>query len=230
VADGLRVAIIGKPNVGKSTLLNALAGSEAAIVTPHAGTTRDLIEVRLDLAGFPIILTDTAGLRETEDPVERIGVARALRCARTADVVLLLAENGSSDAIAALLQDSGGFEESRLIRIRTKSDLLPVSDSRFDLDVSALTGAGMDELKARLAGFFDSAGPQEGILITRERQHLALTRALAACRRARTVDPALIELKDHEVRVIEDMLDVLIGKSGVEDVLGAVFSRFCIGK
>jgi tRNA modification GTPase len=225
VADGLRVAIIGRPNCGKSTLLNVLSGSDAAIVTEHAGTTRDVISVKLDWDGYPVVLSDTAGLRTTSDPVEAIGIGRALEEAKVADVVLHLDDRGCWDEVAP----AEVFGE--LIRVRTKIDLAAGDISRAELAISSQTGSGLDELRQRLLQQFQTMGPVLGLAAAvRERQVQALSSALAACRRAICVASGGVELLDHEVRACESALEILMGRVGVEDVLGAVFSRFCVGK
>jgi tRNA modification GTPase len=225
VADGFRVALLGRPNSGKSTLLNALAGTDAAIVSEIAGTTRDVIEVRLDWDGYEVVLVDMAGIRETVDPVERLGVARAMEQARVADMRLWLDESG--DWSGAL----GEIEELDLIRVRTKIDLLEgKSDDGASLGISAHTGCGLGALRQRILREIAEAGTAETATVTRLRQQEALGEALAACRRALEDAHGLVELRDHEVRTAERSLDVLVGRIGVEEVLGAVFERFCIGK
>lgn len=225
VSDGLRVAIVGRPNSGKSTLLNVLSGTDAAIVSEHAGTTRDVIEVRVDWDGFPVVLTDTAGLRETADPVEKIGVARALDRLRNADVILHLDAEGDWGTLA------GDDVAERSIRIRTKLDRPGGERAGAEVGISALTGEGLDELRRLILAAFDRLGaPVESAIVVNERQVRALEAAVAASRRALVVPHDHIELRDHEVRSIEASLDHLIGRAGVEEVLGAVFSRFCIGK
>jgi tRNA modification GTPase len=226
VADGLRVAIIGAPNVGKSTLLNALAGSDIAIVTEHAGTTRDVLEVQLDIEGFSVVLQDTAGLRNAvSDPVEKIGIDRARRAASSADLLLLL-----DDGEHGFTVDTD-WSHVPLIRVRTKSDQNAVThDTGFDLAISAKTGSGLDSLQRRLAEHMSGFSNEELPLITRERQRIAIARALEHCRSARQSHALGIEFVDEELRRIDDALAAVVGMIGVEDVLSAIFSKFCVGK
>ncbi len=256
--EGIRVAIVGAPNVGKSSLLNALAGREAAIVFDEPGTTRDIIEVALDLDGFPFVLHDTAGLRDTPSPVEREGIRRALSAAADADVVVSITEPGSRHPVplpmgegtvwnapsviqASLLpwgegQDEGRFARNRaVIAVLNKADLLP---SRPDsaagfIPMSAKTGEGLDALKAALVSFArETFLAAEAPLITRarhrqeiERAHAALTSFLA-CAEARDHP----ELAAEHLREAADALGRLTGRLDVEDVLGQIFSEFCVGK
>jgi tRNA modification GTPase len=223
VADGFRVALIGRPNSGKSTLLNALSGTEAAIVSEIPGTTRDVIEVRLDWGGYEVVLVDTAGLRSTADPVEQSGVARALEQAQAADLLLWLDDRGEWDDPPVDTKDS--------IRVRTKMDLgVALSEFQPDLSISARTGDGLDALRDRVLRAVREIEGSEAAVVSRVRQERALAAALAACRRAAEADSAALEIRDHEVRSAERALEVLVGRIGVEEVLGEVFSRFCIGK
>lgn len=219
VRDGLVVAIAGPPNAGKSTLLNRLAGREAAIVSPLPGTTRDVLEVHLELAGQAVTLLDTAGLRETEDEVEAEGVRRARARAGAADLVLWLSEDGSPPppALAAAL------------RVRTKIDRGgPVPDDA--IGISATSGAGMDRLVAALTHRAEALGGREPALITRARQRKALERATLHLDRAITAFGGPEELTAEDVRLAVRALDETIGRVDVEDVLDALFRTFCIGK
>ncbi len=225
ITDGLKVAIVGAPNVGKSTLLNALAGSDVAIVTEHAGTTRDVLEVRLDLGGFPVVLQDTAGLREAQDPVEAIGIARGLRIAESADLLLILDDGRNGFAVAPEWKDVPS------IRIRTKMDEGRADGvAEADLAISARTGAGLDSLQKRIAGTLAQSSDQELPLITRERQKAAIAAALDCCRAARRARLLGIDLLDEELRRIDGCLAGVLGLIDVEEVLGAIFSKFCVGK
>ncbi len=224
VADGLRIAIVGRPNVGKSSLLNALAASDAAIVSEFAGTTRDVIEVKIDLDGYAVVLSDTAGLRHTEDPVERIGISRARQTACEADLVLHLDDGGSWD-------DWSPQVGQRSIRARTKCDLAPTIG--FDSDtvrISTKSGEGLEKLRALIVQHLHSTRPGGSVVVARERQRVAMAGAIACCERARALGTRDVELLDHEIRAMEAALETLIGRIGVEDVLGEVFARFCVGK
>jgi tRNA modification GTPase len=224
IRDGFRVAIIGRPNAGKSSLLNTLAGRDVAIVTDEPGTTRDLVEVSLDLGGLKIIVTDTAGIRENAGAVERIGIARALQSAKTANLVLLLRPD----------DDGGELTEAEWvdsISVLSKCDLGCVSGGKggADIRVSALTGEGIDGLleiiraKAQQATDSVDLGPQ------RLRHRDALRRCAAALDRAQTVEMPL-ELRAEELRIAATELGRVTGRIDVEEVLGEVFRAFCIGK
>ena len=240
--EGLAVAIAGAPNVGKSTLLNRLARRDAAIVSPHAGTTRDVIEVYLDLAGFPVILRDTAGLRDAADPVEQEGVRRAWDAVGDADLVLWVMD---AAGVAAGLSLAGrqvpGVGAQHWI-ILNKTDLLPPGAarellSRFadrghtSLTISATTGAGMDELVQALSGFAERFFTAEPALVTRERHRVALQEAAQALEDALRLGPhGGEELVAEQIRLATRALERLTGRVGVEDVLDVIFRDFCIGK
>ncbi|MGL4637964.1 MAG: tRNA uridine-5-carboxymethylaminomethyl(34) synthesis GTPase MnmE [Beijerinckiaceae bacterium] len=225
INDGVKVALVGRPNVGKSTLLNALAGSDVAIVTEYAGTTRDVLEVRLDLDGYLVRLFDTAGIRETHDPIEKLGIERTFRTLSDADIVLLL-DDGTQDERSVRLEVS-----KRSIRIRTKSDIVNDKSTAFDLALSAKTGSGLNELRCQLTSEIqDIAGRHEPALVTHARQEAALTRALDACRLARQSTAKGIEIVSYHVENMDLALGGLLGTVGVEEVLGAIFTRFCVGK
>ncbi len=222
--EGVQVVIAGPPNTGKSTLLNALVRREAAIVSAVAGTTRDPIEVHLDLGGCPVTLVDTAGLRDTSEPVEQIGIRRARERAGAADLVLWL-EQGPGEG-----EPPAG--EAPVWHLAAKSDLPGVrqlADAEADgvLAISSLTGHNLDVLLTRLTAFAGNLAGGGG-LIARERHRRAFTSALAALDRAAQAPPP--ELLAEELRAARSALDRLIGAVDVEDVLGDIFSRFCIGK
>ena len=221
--DGLAVAIAGPPNAGKSTLLNALAGREVAIVSAQAGTTRDVLTVDLELGGYPVQLIDMAGLRDTDDPVEREGVARARRRAASADLVLWLT---STDQPAAPTVETAGA----LWTVVTKADLGGAGGG--DHRISALTGAGLDALIAALGRFAAAALVDgEGAVVTRLRHRTALE---AAQRCLRSIDTAGqgrdFELVAEDLRAAVAALAGLVGRIDTEEVLGTIFARFCIGK
>lgn len=219
VRDGLVVAIAGAPNAGKSTLLNRLAGREAAIVSPVPGTTRDVLEVHLELAGQAVTLLDTAGLRETGDAVEAEGVRRARARAEAADLVLWLSEDGAP--APEVFPDA--------IAVFTKTDRGTRAPSGF-IGISAATGAGMDDLLAALSGRAERLGGREPALVTRARQRLGLERAELHLSNALGVFGDHEELRAEEVRLAIRALDAVIGRVDVEDVLDALFGGFCIGK
>jgi tRNA modification GTPase len=214
------VAIVGRPNAGKSTLLNALAGRDAAITSIHAGTTRDVIEVRMELHGLAVTLLDTAGLRETVDEVEAIGVARGLARARAADLRLFLLDSGEIPLLAPLADD---------LLVRGKSDLKGGSDG---LAVSGLTGQGLEELTEAIARRLETRVSSEA-LITRARHRDAVARAedrLVAARAALISATVTPEIVAEDLRFAVRALESLVGRIDVEHVLDDIFSSFCIGK
>lgn len=219
--EGLRVVLAGVPNAGKSTLLNRLARSEVAIVTDVAGTTRDVLEVPIDLEGQLVLVSDTAGLRETDDPVEREGVRRARARMGEADLVLsLVAPEGE----APVLDGS-----AHVWRVATKSDrdwtrTVPVSHV-----ISAKTGEGIESLLEDIADFAGSrAGNEEALPVSRLRDRQALEGAAAALWRIRADDP--LELIAENLRVAGESLGRLAGTMDAEQVLDRLFAGFCIGK
>jgi tRNA modification GTPase len=239
--DGLVVAIAGPPNAGKSTLLNRLARREAAIVSPYAGTTRDVIEVHLDLDGYPVTLLDTAGIRDSAEPVEQEGVRRARERAAAADLVLWvidpsaggLAANGCPEKLA----------NAEIWLVRNKIDLaggrscanatdLDNSECKFTLSISALTGVGMDALTAALSGYAKAYfATTESAVITRARHRRALEETVAALDRALVRDHSTDEeLIAEELRSAATTLGRLTGRVDVEDILDVIFREFCIGK
>lgn len=226
--DGFRVVIAGPPNVGKSSLLNALAKRDAAIVSEEAGTTRDVIEVHLDLAGLPVIVTDTAGLREAQGQVEAEGVRRALARAGDADLVLWLVD-ATTPVLTPPEALMGG--EAEVLCVVNKTDLNPSLTINEAPGVSAKTGAGLpaliDLLSARAQDAL--AVSAEAPVITRARHRAELEQAAAALERFRH-DHAAPELKAEELRLAAHHLGRLTGRIDVEEVLGAIFSEFCIGK
>ena len=229
IRDGFRIAIIGAPNAGKSTLLNRLAGREAAIVTSRPGTTRDVIEIRKVLGGQVVWIADTAGLRETEDEIEAEGIRRAKMTADDADLCILLVDASESTAPPPL-----PYPPPKGIVVVNKADLAAHQPAiAADYTVSAKDGAGVEALEAGLAARIQAlAGSVEAPVITRARHREKLTRGLAALVSARTaIDNQLgFELVAEDLRLAIREMQAIIGQIGVEDVLGAVFSRFCIGK
>ena len=230
IRDGFSIVIVGPPNAGKSSLLNALAGRDAAIVTDIPGTTRDIVEVRLDLGGYLVRVSDTAGLRGTEDAVELEGIRRAKAAAEAADLVIGMKDLSTPES-------SEVFDGLRIdLLVGNKADIVGESEesvSRETLSISAKTGAGLDalvgELKQAIASKVRS---RPDPLIARARHRKALETAREALQSAElAVDQDLgAEFVAEDVRAAARALEALLGKIGVEDVLGAVFSEFCIGK
>ena len=216
---GFEVAIIGAPNVGKSTLLNALAGRDAAITSDIAGTTRDVIEVRMDLAGLPVTLLDTAGLRDTDDRVEAIGVGLARRRAAAADLRVFLIEPNTQLPFPP--------EEDDIIRV-AKGD---VQDGAYP-GVSGLTGEGVDDLVSEISKILSNRASNAGIA-TRARHREAMERgatSLAAALRLLDGGQETVDLAAEEMRSAVRALDSLVGRVDIENVLDEIFASFCLGK
>jgi tRNA modification GTPase len=231
--EGLWVAIAGPPNAGKSTLLNRLARREAAIVSPHAGTTRDVIEVHLDLEGYPVNLLDTAGFNEaSQDPIEQEGMRRAKDVMARADLVLWMTDaREAGDSLADLFRTPSA---SRW-RVVNKIDLLatPVAPAPDQFPISATTGVGLEELIAALVRFAnESFRHSELALVTRERQRIQLGQVRAALREAmaRADQGAGEELVAEDLRHALTGLGRLTGRVDVEEVLDVIFREFCVGK
>ncbi|CAA2101320.1 tRNA modification GTPase MnmE [Methylobacterium bullatum] len=218
--EGFVVVLSGPPNVGKSTLLNALSRREAAIVSAIPGTTRDLIEIRCDLGGLPVLIVDTAGLRDTADPVESEGIRRTRKRMEQADLVLALRVGDHS-------ADDGLTLSDRTILVRTKADL--GSDGDGKLAVSALTGQGIDRLLDLIEARAEAALVGGDALVTRERHRDGLTRCRDHLDRVLS-GPALPELLAEDLRLAVRALGEVAGRVGVEDMLNRLFSGFCIGK
>ncbi|MFY0681983.1 MAG: tRNA uridine-5-carboxymethylaminomethyl(34) synthesis GTPase MnmE [Thalassovita sp.] len=219
VRSGFEVAIVGAPNVGKSTLLNALAGRDAAITSEFAGTTRDVIEVRMNLAGLPVTMLDTAGLRETEDKIEEIGIARAKERATSADLRVFLVEQGQGPDFEPIEGD---------IVLRAKADLLDDTTGA----VSGLSGAGVTELVTQISNILSERTVNIG-LATRERHRVAMSRAVIALAEARILissDDDLSDIAAEELRTAVRALDSLVGRIDVEILLDEIFASFCLGK
>lgn len=239
--DGLVVAIAGPPNAGKSTLLNRLARREAAIVSPYAGTTRDVIEVHLSLDGYPVTLLDTAGIRASSEPVEQEGIRRAQERAAAADLILWVIDASAAGRAASGPENAFGNTPVRLVEnkvdVKNESTLTDVgmddkNEFQFKILISALTGLGMDVLEEALSKFAkDYFATTESTLITRDRHRGALEETVAALDRA--LDPAKTrheELIAEELRSAATTLGRLTGRVDVEDILDVIFRDFCIGK
>ena len=221
IREGINIVILGAPNAGKSSLLNCLAGREAAIVSHHAGTTRDLIEVHMDIAGFPVILVDTAGLRDSDNDIEVEGIKRAKARAENADIKLVLFD-GTAEPDA----ESLALVDANTITIATKCDLIPLTTHHLPL--STKTGQGLDELINLLETRIREQFSGEGAVITRERHRHELIQSEQHLQRFFGVKE--LELKCEELRIAAGCIAKITGKIAVDDVLDVVFREFCIGK
>ena len=239
--DGMRIVLAGQPNVGKSSLLNALAGAELAIVTATPGTTRDKVAQTIQIEGVPVHVVDTAGLRDAVDEVERIGVARTWAEIEGADAIVFLhdltrlgdADYEAGDAAIAARLPARLASAGRLLHLFNKLDLQRSASVDQGLVVSALTGEGLDALRTRLLELAGWQAAPEGLFIARARHVHALQRArhhleLAAAHAQR--GNAALELFAEELRLAHDALGEITGAFTSEDLLGAIFGRFCIGK
>lgn len=232
--DGMHLVIVGRPNAGKSSLLNALAGQETAIVTEIAGTTRDVLRERINLEGMPLHIVDTAGLRESDDPVEKIGIERAWREVEKADLVLMLVDDtqveaGEHTAILAKLPAN-----IPVVTVHNKVDLTGklVGKQGQHLYISAKHGLGLEVLKAELKAYMGYQGEREDTFMARRRHLQALHTTQIAVERA---EEQLVvfnagELMAEELRLAQDALGQITGKFTSDDLLGEIFSSFCIGK
>ena len=237
--DGLNVVLVGRPNVGKSSVLNALAGSEVAIVTPIAGTTRDKVTQTIQIEGIPLHIIDTAGLRDTTDTVESIGIERTWAEVAKADVILHLQDATDPDApddvlLARRLKQHAPASAPRC-SIFNKTDLtLHVSSSGDDaLWISAKTGAGIDRLRQHLLEIAGWQSLGEDIFIARQRHLQALANAQEHLQRAlvhAVQSDRVLDLFAEELRLAQDALSSITGQFTADDLLGEIFSRFCIGK
>ena len=218
IRSGFEVAIVGPPNVGKSTLLNYLAGREAAITSEYAGTTRDIIEVRMDLAGLPVTLLDTAGLRDTDDFVEGIGIDRALQRARDADVRVFLHEDGPLPLEP--IEDD--------IVLRPKADQLTTKENA----ISGVSGEGVSDLVVRLGDVLRGRSQSAGVA-TRQRHKDAMDNAqssLASAQEMMSLGPDHYDIAAEELRSAIRALESLVGRIDVENLLDEIFASFCLGK
>jgi tRNA modification GTPase len=229
--DGLVVAIAGPPNVGKSTLMNQLARREVAIVSPHAGTTRDVIEVQLDLDGYPVTVIDTAGIRESDDPVEQEGVRRARARAAEADLVLWLTDSSNAD-ISHYGQAPVWLVRNKIDREETgRPGAQGGQGAAAVFRISANRGDGVAELISVLVRFAqDYFGSSESGLTSRARQRKLLEQTVDSLRRSLEVAGTGEELAAEELRAAAFSLGRLLGRVDVEDILDVIFREFCVGK
>ncbi|MDH0365489.1 tRNA uridine-5-carboxymethylaminomethyl(34) synthesis GTPase MnmE [Brucella anthropi] len=223
--DGLHVVIVGAPNAGKSSLLNFLAGREVAIISEEAGTTRDLLEVKLDLGGIPVYVTDTAGLRETDSSVEKIGIERARARMADADLVLLLEDMNDPIAVAS------DEIPKALWKIGTKADLNAESADCWTYRISTKTGEGLDQLLTNLQNFAEEQiGQIDDAVPTRQRHINLLRSTVTEIDRAINGTNLPLELRAENMRLASQYLGRITGDVDVEEILDVIFSQFCIGK
>lgn len=233
--EGIRVALVGRPNMGKSTLLNTLLGENRAIVTDIPGTTRDTLEEGMNLEGIPLRLVDTAGIRESQDPVEAIGVERALEAARQSDLVLFLLE-GAAEATKEDQEILQALQDKPCIIVRTKSDQSVPKETFGDMEqtvmISARTGEGMDELKERICRMVweGKADPSDGVYLANARQQQAVYQALCSIQNAQNAQQLGTDLISMDLQNAYDELGELTGNHVRDDLVDEIFSRFCLGK
>jgi tRNA modification GTPase len=240
--EGIKVVIAGQPNAGKSSLLNALAGAELAIVTPIAGTTRDRVQQTIQIEGVPVHVVDTAGLRSSEDAVERIGIERAWEAIEQADAVLFLhdltrcqaPEYIAADADIAMTIGNKLQQSVSLIDIWNKCDAVQGAQLPSQgIALSAKTGEGLDKLRRTLLEAAGWQAPGEGKFIARERHLAALREVELHLQIAKThmeSQAQALDLLAEELRLAQNALNEITGEFTTEDLLGVIFSKFCIGK
>jgi tRNA modification GTPase len=239
--EGIRVVIAGQPNAGKSSLLNALAGAELAIVTPIAGTTRDKVEQTIQIEGVPLHVVDTAGLRDSADEVEKIGIERAWSEIHAADAVLFLHDLTRADDAEYIASDdaiqASMAKNITKIHVWNKADTCPPAALRHvgegDLVISAKAGQGLEALRQRLLQTVGWQSAPEGVYMARERHLTALAAVgdhLSLAREWLGHAGNHLDLLAEELRLAQDALGSITGEFTADDLLGTIFTRFCIGK
>ena len=239
--EGIKVVIAGQPNAGKSSLLNALAGAELAIVTPVAGTTRDKVTETIQIEGVPVHVIDTAGLRESDDVVEKIGIERAWAEISGADAVLFLHDLTRVNAPEYIAEDARissaigqkVLKTGRVIDVWNKLDAAPSAALPAGLALSAKTGAGLQQLRQTLLDVAGWQSAPEGVYLARERHVQALRRVdqhLDQATRLLAQQAQALDLLAEELRLAQNALNEITGEFSSDDLLGVIFSSFCIGK
>lgn len=233
--EGIHVVLIGQPNVGKSSLMNALAGEEIAIVTPIAGTTRDTIKSAIQINGVPLHIIDTAGLRETDDEVEKFGIARTWRATETANIALLLVDSAhgitqeEKSILDRLPQEIAKIWVHNKIDVTQEPPQILQNQNETHIYLSAKTGLGLDLLKAQLLSFAGYQTNSEGVFMARTRHLQALTQVKLHLNNAENqINSA--EIVAEELRLAQQNLSLITGEFTPDDLLGEIFSKFCIGK
>jgi len=242
VREGIQVAIVGEPNVGKSTLLNSLSGEDAAIVTDIPGTTRDILRQSIDLDGLPVHILDTAGLRESNDPVEQEGIRRARKAIDDADVILFMIDDRQAKTLPSMaiwqeLAGNPGYRQ-RLLPVLNKIDLQQKAAGLVTIEglqgqaISALSHAGIDLLRLRLKELAGFSTQEEGGFLARQRHILALESAMYSLQQGRSLllGSSAAELLAEELKQAQHALGEITGKVSSDALLGKIFSSFCIGK
>ena len=224
--DGIKIVIAGAPNSGKSSIINRLAGRDVAIVTDEEGTTRDALEIRLILAGLPVLVTDTAGIRETANKVEKIGIDTALKRLQEADLILHIEDMSSPVEITLPAENN-----AEIWRLGNKVDLVSGDDSRWPIQFSAETGEGFEEFLDKLIEFCNSFSESLGDLVpARKRQFDLLKETISEIDSALMLKDLDLTLRAEHLRRAGDMLGRITGDIDVEDILDVIFSQFCVGK
>ncbi len=223
IRNGFVITLIGRPNVGKSTLVNYLSKKTASIVTEEEGTTRDIIEVVMDFEGFPVILNDTAGIRSAKSEVEKIGIKRALERAETSDLILILSDN--KDFSHPELKSKG-----KKILVHTKSDLGTIPKKNI-FNISVKENIGIDELSKAIGNHLKSLMPKEDLILTRERHIVAVRKSIDALNDLLKFDLNISpELASENLRIVAKEIGNITNIIDVEEILDDIFSSFCIGK